>query len=543
MNYTEVCQLAELSKIEMLEKIANQLVSEEPMLPDPAPTPSEGDVAIAQEEGSLLSEGLADEAVAEEQLTPEELAILDAIEQANGDSLHEELLAKAASEMVTIGTIAKLVQCARGGEGIDEELQKQASEILLEITESSEAFYEGMDRVASELFGTDENVNELFSKEGVRFSFEQLAHLDDEGLDKQADEESPNGLARLKSFASNVINGAQQKVQDAVYASTHLNQIESDLRAAGEQMGAMDQQMLVDPNLVDRVQHNGLQDDLLRLEKQKNLGKGVLAGAGGLAVGGAILGGKKVYDHMHAEGEEKIAEVLPALNAGGTLNVEDETQNDGGIQKMSKIVNDFLKVAGAAGLVSIVNDENLDLELRKEASDAFDAIAAMGRKDMDDAFVKVAQQVYSENELHEIVAGQHTEHLFSKVAYFTENVQNASVGELEKIAGADSVAAKGVAGALTDAKSNIVAVIDAKKGETEGAGRETAGEVTGGGSGKAGGGLVNNLAGYNVINNPSEYNIEHTASMMQEAMLTKQAATETYFVADNFINQNRHLFK
>lgn len=224
-----------------------------------------------------------------------------------------------------------------------------------------------------------------------------------------------------------------------------------------------------------------------------------------------------------------------------------------------EVVKDFLKVAGAAGLVSIVNDENADMELRKEASEAFDAIAAMGRNEMDDQLVKVAQQIYSEDELHEIVAGHHTETLFDKVAYFVDSVDASYDDVFEKTANAGGVAAvKNIGAGLKDAAGNIVNVIGKKKQEAEATGREYIGALkgeygngakgiagTGTATGLAGGGLVGAgaMAGYNAIKNPSEYNIEQTASAYEEAVLAKQAAVEAYAQADAFTQSFAHLFE
>lgn len=217
------------------------------------------------------------------------------------------------------------------------------------------------------------------------------------------------------------------------------------------------------------------------------------------------------------------------------------------------IVQDFLKIAGAAALIQTAQDANVDAGLRKEASDAFDEISLLGRSEMGAAFIKVAQEVYTEQELHEIVAGKHTPNLLNKVAFFLQ-ADEMSADELYKVAGASGVATKGVGGALSDAASNIESYIDTAKANAEGAGREYVGVVKGAegkgdnkgpaGTGQVGGQIVaNNMAGYNVINNPGEYDVEQTAAMIEEASLAKQAAYDTYHRADKFLKHFAGLLK
>lgn len=193
------------------------------------------------------------------------------------------------------------------------------------------------------------------------------------------------------------------------------------------------------------------------------------------------------------------------------------------------IVKDFLKIAGAAGLLELANNEGVDMELRKEAAESFNAISRMNRYDMEASFEKMATQIYSEPQLHEIVAGQHTDYLFDKIAYFTE-LNDLGADELEKVAGADGVAAKGVAGALTDAKSNIEEKVKSDKEHTE--------TVK---NGELGTRKPDDMRGYSVINNPGQYKVEKTAAhkvMIEEAELRKEAAYRAFVEADTFIKLN-----
>lgn len=600
--------------LDELIKVANDM-SDEPMNPDLQPEVSEDDVAASQIENeeemlarNQAAEGAEDvqpsEAEVMEQVVgqaieeevaarggnplghapaPEEVPVQeDVVEQAEQGIPQDEeeliaamgteqvanevvsaLLKEASEEIITLATIAKIAQCAKGGDNIPEELQKEASALIEEMTQDESSYYTVLEKTASELFGVDENVRDLFSQEGMNMVFEQLASLEAEGMDKQADEDI-NSLGRLKTFASDFITGAKQKVIEAANSAIHLKQISADLNQASEEIAASNSAIQNGTFSADELRQippediahlNQQRQNVESLAHQRRVGMGVRGAGMGLAAAGAAYGGKKLYDHMHEE-EEKTAGVLPDAFGGGTLNAVQENDYTGGIQKMAKeMVNDFLKLAGAAGLVSIVNDENQPEELRKEASEAFDEIAKMSHTDMSDQLVKVAQQIYSEGELHEIVAGYHTETIFEKVAYFVDSVDASFDEVFEKTANAGGVAAvKNLGAGLKDAAGNIVNVIGKKKQEAEGAGREYIGALKGGegsgaartgtATGLAGGGLVGAgaMAGYNVINNPSEYNIEQTAAAYEEAVLAKQAAVEAYAQADAFTQSFQHLF-
>ena len=86
------------------------------------------------------------------------------------------------------------------------------------------------------------------------------------------------------------------------------------------------------------------------------------------------------------------------------------------MNKQDKLAESLLKLAGVAGLRGIVDNENNDLGLRKQASDRFDYISMLGRADMDQELIKVAFEIYDEEQLNEVLAGYHTEELFEKTA-------------------------------------------------------------------------------------------------------------------------------
>lgn len=550
------------SNIELLEKIANDLMAE-PMVEDTQPIPSPEEVAEAQAENDLLLQsGIPSEPTMDAELTEEELAILNeeqAIEQIEEEIVEEaanEILAeqdavaatleeKVASELVAVGTIAKLIECSRGDLG--EDLEKQANEIIEEMVQSDEAFDAVLNKTAGELFGAEDNYRALFSEDGVAFAREQLAFLNSEEFEKTAN--TGGALSALKQFTSAALAKAQGKIDEAMNIAKEVKEVGVEAVRSATQLGSIKKEL--DPikaqnlEMAKRLEvgeeafdHNLYQDQLLRqneLERQQMHGRAAIGAGAALGTGAAIGAGKLVYDHMH--NEEKVATVLPDTFYGGTLDVETQSEPNGGIQKMSKeLVQDFLKVAGAAGLIGIVNNEEVDMEIRKEASEAFDYIAGLGNSEMGAHFLKVATQIFSDEELHEIVAGHHTDTLLEKVAFFTDSLEESNES-LEKIANAGGVGLiKSVGAGLKNAADNIAATVHNAKVKAEGAGREYVGTLKGhngkgaqagavAGTGLAGGGLVaGGLAGYNALKNPQEYDIDKTASMIQEAELLKEAA-------------------
>lgn len=194
------------------------------------------------------------------------------------------------------------------------------------------------------------------------------------------------------------------------------------------------------------------------------------------------------------------------------------------------LTHDMLKLAGAAGLIGITNNEGEDLGIRKQASDTFDAIASLHPQDMGDAFVKVAFDLYADDELEEVLAGYHLEPTFEKVASII-NLGEMDAYSLEKVAsenGSSATAAKAVAHELSDAASNVAAVIDDKKEVAE---SRPDGAVMSGGEN------VNNLEGYNPLLNPEEYDIERTAyAQIEDALMVKEASFQSYLSAQRVLD-------
>src|SRR5690606_33422190 len=116
----------------------------------------------------------------------------------------------------------------------------------------------------------------------------------------------------------------------AANSATHLKQISAELAQAAEEVTASNDFVTKYPDQLSAMspeQHTEFRSTLeanrgrvADLTRQRNLGAGVWGAGAGIAAAGAAYGGKKLYDHMHQEPEEKIAGVLPVDNAGGTLN-------------------------------------------------------------------------------------------------------------------------------------------------------------------------------------------------------------------------------
>jgi hypothetical protein len=537
--------LAEMQKLAAyhgdLESEMN--ASKEPMNPDIAPKMTQE--AAAEEQNK-------DENEKEKELQDKK----DEIEREKEATELNLLSEKIAAALPEFGTLARLYDWAQGGESVSEQVYKEASHILDEMLSSEEQYVEHMSRVAEELFSSEINRNELYSEDGMQFVFQKLSDfLGNEDLQKEASEDGTfmqNVFGSMGDFVNSVgkffkdtKNLAENKVKLEAETVVHNATVNELGRERNFQTGEVTPRGM---QLLDQLEASP-QPELVDSVRNGKIGRGLLAG--GIAAG-ALYGGHKLYQGLHSSPDEQLASSedkgLLSKVAGGTL-MEEYRSETGGMTKMANkttIVTDFLKIAGAAALISAANDAT-DVGLRKEASDAFDEIAHLGRSEMGAAFIKIAQEAYTEQELHEIVAGKHTPHLLSKVAFFLE-ADEMSVQELEKVAGAGGVATKGVGGALSDAASNIESFIDTAKSNAEGAGREYVGVVKGAegkgdnkgpaGTGLAGGQLVaNNMVGYNVVNKPAEYDVEQTAAMIEEAVLAKQAASETYQRADAFLKK------
>lgn len=544
--------LSELQKIalydESYEAEANE--TKEPMNPDHAPMMQQADAdAESAKTGSEL----------DAELQAKKDDITTAKEDAQADKEAEEVFLalhdKVASALPEFGVLARLYDWAQGGQQTTDELFKEAASLLDEMLSSEEAYMEHMTKVAQDLFSSEENQDELYSADGIRFVLHKMADFM-ENPDLQS---SGNGFLQKVQDGVGKFMGSVQELGNSV---RHLDALKSELKAANTLLAKTTAEWALEKDpitgvatprgmeLLDQMEANPA-PQLRKQVMQGRLGRGALFGG---AAAGAIYGGHKLHSALHPQpSEEQVAgaedKVLLNKVADGTL-MEEYRSEIGGIAKMknttkASIVRDFLKIAGAAALIQAANDPSLDVAIVKEARDTFNEISLLGRKDMDEAFIKVAQQVYTEPELHEVVAGKYTDHLLEKVSFYVE-ANNMSAKELEKTAGAAGVATKGVAGALSDAASNIEEYIGTAKKEAEGAGREYIGVVKGAegkgdnkgpaGTGTPGGGIIaNNMAGYKVINNPGEYDVEQTAAMLEDAVLAKQAAYDTYYAADEFI--------
>src|SRR5690606_25191407 len=134
------------------------------------------EVAAQQGNPGLAEEQLPETAAIE--LPPEEEELISAMgEEQVANEVIENLREKVAGELISLATISKVVECSRGGDHISESLEKQANEILEEMLQSGEAFDATMERVASEMFSVEENVDMLFSRDGLNMVFEQLASI------------------------------------------------------------------------------------------------------------------------------------------------------------------------------------------------------------------------------------------------------------------------------------------------------------------------------------------------------------------------------
>lgn len=543
--------LSELEKIAHFsaDVISPDDVAAEPMVPDTAP---HVDPKTVEETQTLNAEVPHNVAAIDQQpaLSPEDLHTLEStLAQAKQEyeaatqhlaSLEEEWkeFEKTAEEikelLPSMGALARLIHYSTDL-SVPEGKQKLASERLIIALRDEEGFAEMIEKTAGELFVDEENVNQLLSHEGMEYVVEHLASFaESDELEKVAFD--INGIANsvrrglgeyvnaTRNFwkLDNEISAAKQAVDEA--RKVLVQKSEAINAASKVENPVIPQQMMNEfKGAKDSLSH--AEDTLDTKQGQKSKGRLVWGtGAAGLA-GGAFMGGKAIANaRKPKEGQVELSEKI----ANVTIIPDEHDYVKGGNSKMT-VVRDYLKIAGAAGLLSIANNENYDMELRKEATEQFNTIARMNRADMEANFEKMATAIYSEPELHEIVVGKHNEELFDKIAYFIE-LEGLGADELEKVAGADSVAAKGVAGALTDAKSNIEEKLKSDKEHTE---TVKNGEL---GSLKA-----DEMRGYNVINNPGAYKVEKTAAtkaMLEEAELRKEAAYRVFVEADTFIKNN-----
>lgn len=482
--------------------------------------------------------------------------------------LIEEALPKLAM-------FAKLIDWSNGIDA-DESWSKQASELLDSVLADEQGDVL-LDKMANEMFSEQSNVEQLYSDEGVQYVHDRLAHVWTDELTKEASDQKwyqTLGQTFMDMFRPGQI---QASIDDRKRLKDRATEEMTHIKNMRDQNFSVELQNQLQEARGRAIDLNG---ELTALEQRQNSAK-VARGAAYGALGlGALYAGKKVYDMLSdKEKQASFADnMLLHKVANDTLNSE---YVNGGMTSMSKqVVRDFLKLAGAAALIELANNEGLDIEIRKEASDQFDAIAGLGSSAMGEALIKTAQALYPEEQLHEIVAGLHTDEIVEKVAFFIEASEMSS-DELNKVASAAGVVGdrlRAMGTAIKDAVTNVPNNLSAGYEKAVGSAREYIGELghsakrqgqafaagakrTAGGyaegyssartvagkagalapaTGLAGGGIVAGaagLAGYNALNNPEDYGIEQTASMIEDAVMAKQAAIDTYMQADNFIKR------
>lgn len=448
----------------------------------------------------------------------------------------EQLASYVEENLVGFGTLARLYEVGHD-ESVEEGLRKSASTYLDEMLTDEESFSAGLDKMAGQLFGDQQDVETLFTDDGIDYVVGHLASFHDGALEKVASD-----LGDMAD-GNSIVNKTKQAVGgfvESVQRLKGINQEITTLQSKIDEAKDIHSQLATSGMTADGVEAslgnlNGLKAQQAEAINFRAKGYGLAGlGAGALA-GGAYLAGR----HF---GNQETQEVDPPMGGNGaTLDAGNQhmLSENGGTYKMANTeqnvyLDNILKLAGAHFLIDGSTNEAYGMEFNKQASDAFDSIASMSRADMDVAFAKIALENYGEDTLREIVAGTYTEEILEKTASIAA-WDDLSADELVKIAGAGSVSAKGAAGALRDASEKVKNEIAIAKAQTEGQGRQYAGDADQ--SGKLGGGLVGGLEGYNVINNPGAYEVAKTASQedIEAAVMLKQAAYESYVEAEQFL--------
>lgn len=192
-----------------------------------------------------------------------------------------------------------------------------------------------------------------------------------------------------------------------------------------------------------------------------------------------------------------------------------------------KLAYGILKLAGAWGLQSIASHPDMSDETKYVAEDRLNKIASLGRSDMDEGFVQVALEMFDEDQLDEILAGEHLEDMFEKTAGL-RSFSEMDSDTLEKIASDDATSARAVGNSLSDAAADIVEAIEEGKEEAE---------SHPGGSFTPADNLHDTVEGYNPINNPEDYDIDKSAeAIVNDAYIIKQAAEESYQYASSILS-------
>lgn len=561
-------KLAELGGETVNEAIpGEQAPAEEPVVETPVPSEpvQTRDEAIddaaakaSQEVGDLLEDMPSEElAVPTEELTepiPAEGNTLPVNEAVAGAAEHGapldpevvellndlELQRQEAEEEVVehlagYGALARVVEMANGEE---DGYQKSAANLLDAMLQDEDMYYESIEKVASNLYVTEEDAEALYQYAAAEYIADVLdTHLLP-SLQKQANDMMAGGPD--EDPAGSPLGKVQQGVDSFVQSVKRLKNINQEIAAIKSQIQeAKDVQSQFLPAGDSASLHQSQQFMNDNLEMTKNLadaqnfkvkGYGLAALGTGALAGGGYLAGRALFQNKE---EPSLNGVIPddTLNAG----TETFTTENGGNYKMANTVfmDEILKLAGANFLLSNALDPNAGEQINKIASDEFDRIAGLARADIDFEFVKTALENIDENTLREIVAGVHTQELLEKTAQFA-SIDLLSADELQKIAGAGSVSAKGAAGALRDASEKVENILIQAKEEAQGDGREYAGE-----GGKLGGALVNDMGGYNVLQNPGAYEVEQTASFddIEAAVSLMKQASVAYNDAAAYVTK------
>jgi hypothetical protein len=268
-----------------LEKIANVAIEDgDEMNPDKSPKATEDEVAKVQAEKDEVK-------------TASEV---------------EEMREVLAAELPVFGTLAKLLELASGEES---ELQKEAASRLEYAFQSEDNYNEIIEKTASELFSNEDNQRELFTEEGIQYVVEKLASFVDGELEKVAfDVDSIVDTVKQKGgeFINKIVDGAK-----AVTGITDLQNQVDEAQNTLDQLRPIYQQAVQEASVTGQMPPIGLRDQIdqagetvangLAGIRNRQIGMGL--GAAALA-GGAIYGGKKLYDVTHPQPpvqEEQVA--------------------------------------------------------------------------------------------------------------------------------------------------------------------------------------------------------------------------------------------
>ena len=529
---------AEVTLDDVTDVPVNPLPVEEAMVTDEALTKEEAIEEGAAEASQVVEEALEDDVPAqtvpdapvEPDVSVDDQALLEAL------FLEREQLASYVDEnLVSFGALARLHEAGQD-ETSDEAFRKSAAHYLEQMFTDEGMFQEGLDKMATQLFSDQEDIDRLYSEEGVDYVTKHLSSLVDTTLEKVAsdlgDKADGNSIVNktkhaVDGFVESIqrLKGINQEIATLESKINEAKDIHSQLMTSGIKADAMESSL---------GHLNDLKAQQANAYNFRAKGYG-LAGLGAATLaGGAYLAGR----HFGKAGDEEVD--APTAVNGATLNAGNQPMlsENGGTYKMANTQNtvyldNILKLAGAHLLIDAASNEAYGEEMNKQASDMFDSIASMSRADMDTMFAKVALENYPEETLREIVAGTYTEEILEKTAMIA-SWDDLPAEELVKIAGAGSVSAKGAAGALRDASEKVQIEVAAAKAKAEGAGRENAGVQN---ADKAQ--TEADLAAYNVINNPEAYEVDKTASQedIEAAVLLKQAAYDSYMEAEAFLEQ------